>query len=47
MEREVKISGITIKYFRGDNGVFKAAEFKADMNNLDQTISYCKVGAHH
>ena len=35
MEREAKKIGITINAFRGDNGVFKADEFKVDINNLD------------
>ena len=47
MEREAKTSGISIKAFRSNNGVFKAAEFRADLDNLDQHITYCGVGAHH
>ena len=27
--------------------VFKAIEFRADINSLDQTISYYGAGAHH
>ena len=47
MEREAKTNCITIKSFRGDKGVFKAAEFNAYVNSLDQSISYCGFGAHH
>ena len=38
---------MTIKAFRSDNGVFRAAEFRADLVKHDQTITYCARGAHH
>ena len=47
MEREAKTSGISIKAFRSNNRVFKAAEFRADLHSLDQHITYYGVGAHH
>ena len=47
MEREDTTNGITIKAFKSDNGVFKAAEFRVDIDSLDQHITYCGVGAHH
>ena len=37
----------TIKSFRSDDGLFKISEFKADIDGLDQTITYCGVSAHH
>ena len=47
MEREAKTNGITRKAFRSDNRVFKAAEFRVDIDSLDQCITYCGVAVHH
>ena len=47
MERECKQSGVKLKAFRGDNGIYKAAEFRAELRNNDQHITFCGVGAHH
>ena len=47
MEREAKNCGISIKAFKSDNGIFKAAVFKVDLKNPDQSITYCGVSAHH
>ena len=48
MEIEAKTSGISIKSFRNNSGVFKAVVvFKVDLKYLDQTIAYCGVSAHH
>ena len=47
MERDAKTSGVTIKAFRSDNGVFRAAEFRLDLDKNDQTITFCARGAHH
>ena len=46
-EREAGTCGVTIRNYRGDNGVYKAAEFVKDLNNRGQTIKYSGVGAHH
>ena len=45
--KEKQKNCITIKVFKSDNGVFKAAELRAEINNLVQTISYCGVSVHH
>ena len=47
MERECKRSGVTIKAFRGDNGIYRAAEFRKELQDNDQHITFCGVGAHH
>ena len=47
MERECKQSGVKLKSFRGDNGIYKAAEFRAELRDNDQHITYCGVGAYH
>ena len=36
-----------IKSYRGDNGVYKTAEFRAELRNNDQHITYCGAGTHH
>jgi hypothetical protein len=38
---------VQIKSFRADNAPFNAAEFKNDLENKGQTISFSCVGAHH
>jgi transposase InsO family protein len=38
---------VQIKSFRADNAPFNAAEFKNDLENKGQTISFSGVGAHH
>jgi hypothetical protein len=38
---------VKIKSFRADNTPFNAAEFKNDLENKGQTISFSGVGAHH
>ena len=47
MEREAHHSGVKIKSYRADNGIFKAGEFRLDMDKQNQQITYCGVGAHH
>ena len=39
MELEFKRSKVSIKSFRGDNGVYKATEFRADLQHNDQQIT--------
>ena len=36
-----------LKAFRSDNGIYKAAEFRAEIHDNDQHITYYGVGAHH
>ena len=47
MESECKRSKVNVKSFRGDNGVYKTAEFRAELRNNDQHITYCGVGTYH
>ena len=47
MEREAAKSGIKIKSFQADNGVFKSAEFRLVLKENEQHITFCGVGAHH
>ncbi len=47
MERICRQSNVKIKAFRGDNGVYKAAEFRHELDKNDQNITFCGTGAHH
>ena len=47
IERQARDAGVEIKSFRADNGIFKAAEFKTDLELNDQSITFCGMGAHH
>ena len=47
MERDAYKSGVKIKSFRADNGIFKSEEFRLELKNNAQDITYCGVGAHH
>jgi transposase InsO family protein len=46
-EQEAGLSNISIKRYHGDNGVFKAAEFLNETEQLGQTVTFSGVGAHH
>ena len=46
-ERELLLHGVNVLAYRGDNGVFKAAEFMRDLELKGQTIEFAGVGAHH
>jgi hypothetical protein len=37
----------SVKYYQADNGQFSDNEFLATCNNVNQTIEFCGVGAHH
>jgi hypothetical protein len=37
----------SVKHYQADNGWFSDNEFLADCNNLNQTIEFWGVGAHH
>jgi hypothetical protein len=37
----------SVKYYQAANGQFYDNEFLAACNNLNQTIEFCGVGAHH
>ena len=47
MEREAFKSGINIKSFRADNGVFKSAEFRLELKENEQHITFYGIGARH
>ena len=47
MEQNAKQDGVKIKQFRADNGIFKAAEIKMDIEKQSQRISFCGVSAHN
>jgi hypothetical protein len=36
-----------VKHYQADNGQFSDSEFLGACNNLNQTIEFCRVGAHH
>ena len=46
-ERYARTCGVTIAAYRGDNGIFKSATYKADLTRQNQTIQFSGVGAHH
>ncbi len=37
----------SVKHYQADDGQFSDNEFLAACNNLNQTIEFCRVGAHH
>jgi hypothetical protein len=46
-EREARNNGINISGYRGDNGVYRSAEFRKDLAIKGQSMDYSGVGAHH
>jgi len=38
---------VSIKSYHADNGRFAEKSFKDEVQNANQTIKYCAVGAHH
>ena len=47
MERDYTSSDVKIKSFRGDNGVYKAAQFRNKFINNEQKLTLCGAGTHH
>jgi hypothetical protein len=45
--RAAKSSGVKIKAYHGDNGIFKSAEFQDTLTKLEQHLKFSGVGAHH
>ena len=39
--------GVTIESYRGDNHIFNSKAYKQDCADLNQSIDFCGVGAHH
>lgn len=46
-ERHAIQGGTSILGYRGDNGIYRSSEFRADLDRLHQTIDFSAVGAHH
>ena len=46
-EKLVAQRGGTVKRYHADNGRYADKGFLASINNNDQTITFCGVGAHH
>ena len=46
-EREAIRNGILIRGYRGDNGVYKTNLFKQSCQEMNQTLTFSGVGAHH
>ncbi len=46
-ERTAALDGVTIKKYHGDNGIFNAQEFVAELRAKEQEVSYSGVGAQH
>ena len=46
-EKEVAKCGVRIKYFHVDNGVFKSAEFRLELKENGQNVTFCGIGTHH
>ena len=47
MECECMQYNVKLKAFRGDNGVYKAAGFRAELSKNYQRVTYCGSGAYH
>ena len=46
-ERDAIRHGVPILGYRADNGIYRSAKFREDLNKFGQTIQFCGVGAHH
>ena len=46
-ERFAKSHGVTLQSFHSDSGVFVEKTFQDALDDTDQTITFCAVGAHH
>ena len=46
-ERVAKAHGVQVMHYHADNLRFNDKEFQDDCDNVNQTYSYCGVGAHH
>ena len=46
-ERFATHSGVMVKHYHADNGIFRAKEWVADCHSRRQSLSYAAVGAHH
>ena len=46
-ERYALTHGVTLKRFHADNGIFAEKAFRDEIDQSNQKITYCAVGAHH
>ena len=46
-ERYAASHGVKLKSFHSDNGVFAEKAFRGNLEDNQQSITYCAVGAHH
>ena len=46
-EKLLSQTGHTMKHYHADNSRFADEGFKGDLNNKDEIINFCEVGAHH
>ena len=46
-EQQAGLSGVHIKAYHGDNGVFRSTEFKNECTKRQQGLEFSGVGAHH
>lgn len=46
-ELHASTCGVKIKAYRADNGRFAEKSFREDVQNAQQKIDFCAVGAHH
>ena len=46
-ERFMGEHGINVNHYRTDNGIFTKTKFMQEIENNNQIISSCGVGAHH
>ena len=42
-----KSHGVDVRNYHADNGIFATKGFRDEVNDCNQNISYCAVGAHH
>ena len=47
VEQECMFNGIDVIAYRADQGIFKSADFRKDLEKKGQTIDFSAVGAHH
>ena len=47
MERDTNICGVIITYFNGGNGILKSAEFRLELKDNHQIITYFEDRSHH
>ena len=46
-EEHARNSGVSIRHYHADNGIFKARAWTEECHNKNQRVTYAGVGAHH